>query len=284
MTDSNLVLSQPEAEDQRMVGPGQESILEEFVAEQEQQEQQEQQQKLLGKFSSTEELAKAYQELEKKLGQPKGEADPEDVPSPTEGYTTQQAVDIYGEAPVAALKEKGLDLADVMWQADSGKDISEHYDTLAEAFTVPLQVVENYIAKAQPAAPAAEAAVMTAEDATQIKAMVGGDEGFKQLSDWAIANLAPQELADYNAAVDSGNKQTAAWALKAIHARATGAAAPAEPKLISGGRPPVAEKFESQQQVLDAMSKRNAKGQKLYEVDDAYRQKVRDLLATSDVF
>ena len=118
---------------------------------------------------------------------------------------------------------------------------------------------------------------------TGIHTAVGEAVGYEFIRNgWFV--MGADELADYNAAVDSGNKQTAAWALKAIHARATGAAAPAEPKLISGGRPPVAEKFESQQQVLDAMSKRNAKGQKLYEVDDAYRQKVRDLLATSDVF
>lgn len=141
MNDSNIVLTQPEAEDQGMVAPGQESIVQEFIAEQQQQEEQ---QKLLGKFSSTDELARAYQELERKLGQPKGEADPGSVPSPAEGYTAQQAVDVYGEAPVEALKVKGVDLAEVMWQADSGKDISGHYDALAEAFNVPRQVVENY--------------------------------------------------------------------------------------------------------------------------------------------
>ena len=57
-----------------------------------------------------------------------------------------------------------------------------------------------------------------------------------------------------------------------------------EPKLIGGGQASEPARFESKQQVLDAMSKRNAKGQKLYEVDDAYRQKVRNLIAASDVF
>jgi hypothetical protein len=282
MTDSNLVLSQPEGETKGMVAPGQEAIVEEFVAEQEQQEEQ---QRILGKFNSPEELAKAYQELEKKLGQPKGEADPGEVPSPQEGYSPQQAVDIYGEGPVEALKGKGIDMADVMWKADQGQDISEHYDALAETFGVPRQVVENYVSKSQPVAtPAAEAAALTADDAVQLKAMVGGDEGFQQLSQWAIQNMQPQELAEYNAAIDSGNKQVATWAIKAIHARATGTAAAVEPKLISGGRPPVVEKFESKQQVLDAMNKRNEKGQKLYETDEAYRNKFMQILDRSEVF
>jgi len=280
MTNSNLVLSQPEAEATGIVAPGQEALLDEFVAEQEQEEQQ----RILGKFNSPEELAKAYQELEKKLGQPK-QTDPAEAPSPAQGYTAEQAVQTYGQEAVEALAGKGLNLAEVMWQADQGQDISSHYDSLAEAFNVPRQLVEAYVTKTQaPPAAAADSPVLSEQDAAQLKAMVGGDDGFQQLSAWAQQNLDPAELADYNAVVDSGNKQAISWALKAIQAKASGPAAPSEPKLISGGRPPAVEKFESKQQVLDAMSKRNEKGQKLYEVDDAYRQKVRELLARSDVF
>ena len=280
MTNSNLVLSQPEAEATGMVAPGQEALLDEFVAEQEQEEQQ----RILGKFNSPEELAKAYQELEKKLGQPK-QTDPAEAPSPVQGYTAEQAVQTYGQEAVEALAGKGLNLAEVMWQADQGQDISSHYDSLAEAFNVPRQLVEAYVTKTQaPPAAAADSPVLSEQDAAQLKAMVGGDDGFQQLSAWAQQNLDPAELADYNAVVDSGNKQAISWALKAIQAKASGPAAPSEPKLISGGRPPAVEKFESKQQVLDAMSKRNEKGQKLYGVDDAYRQKVRELLARSDVF
>jgi len=282
MTDSNLVLSQPEGELQGMVAPGQENILDQFVAEQEQEEQQ----KILGKFNSPEELAKAYTELERKLGQG-SKPDPaglSDEASPqTQGYTAEQAVQVYGQEAVEALASKGLDLADVMFKADQGQDISEHYDTLAETFNVPRQVVENYVSKAQ-AAPAAQAAGLTEADTAQLKAMVGGEEGFQQLSSWAQQNLDPAELADYNAVVDSGNKQAISWALKAIQAKIAGVAAPAEPKLISGGRPPAVEKFESKQQVLDAMNKRNEKGQKLYEVDEAYREKFMAILARSEVF
>ena len=136
MTNSNLVLSQPEAEATGMVAPGQEALLDEFVAEQEQEEQQ----RILGKFNSPEELAKAYQELEKKLGQPK-QTDPAEAPSPVQGYTAEQAVQTYGQEAVEALAGKGVDLADVMWKADNGQDISEHYDALAETFGVSRQVV-----------------------------------------------------------------------------------------------------------------------------------------------
>ena len=50
---------------------------------------------------------------------------------------------------VNQVKEAGLDMADLMWKADNGGDISEHYDALAEAIGVPKNVVENYVGKAQ---------------------------------------------------------------------------------------------------------------------------------------
>ena len=262
-----------------MVAPGQESILEEFIQEQEAAKEPE---LLLGKFKSQDDLAKAYQELEKKLGQPKGDADPE-TPSSIDAYSPEQAIELYGEGPVAALKEKGLDLAEVMFNADNGEDISEHYDTLAETFGVTRQVVENYVSKTQGSEPA-EAPGLTEADAAQLKAMVGGEDSFNKLSQWAANNMEKGELAKYNAVVDSGNKDAIEWALKALQARVAAPDSVVEPKLYGGGEAAAVTKFESQQQVLDAMNKRNDKGQKLYEVDEAYREKVQQLLAISSVF
>ena len=262
-----------------MVAPGQESILEEFIQEQEAAKEPE---LLLGKFKSQDDLAKAYQELEKKLGQPKGDADPE-TPSSIDAYSPEQAIELYGEGPVAALKEKGLDLGEVMFNADNGEDISEHYDDLAETFGVTRQVVENYVSKAQDSAPA-EAPGLTEADAAQLKAMVGGEDSFNKLSQWAANNMEKGELAKYNAVVDSGNKDAIEWALKALQARVAAPDSVVEPKLYGGGEAAAVTKFESQQQVLDAMNKRNDKGQKLYEVDEAYREKVQQLLAISSVF
>jgi hypothetical protein len=280
------VISTPEASAESMLGPGQQSILDEFIAEQEAEQDAGEQQQILGKFASTEELAKAYQELEKKLGQQGAQkATGPDLTSPTNGYTPQQAAELYGQEAVEALSEQGVDLADLMWKADQGQDISAHFDTLAATFNVPRQVVENYVTKAQ--APKAEApqqqGTLAEADVAELTAMVGGEDSFKQLSQWAVSNLSPQELASYNAAVDSGNKEAARWALLAMQARASAPRA-SEPKLISGGKAATVSRFESKQQVLDAMNKTNDRGQRLYDVDDAYRQRVTELLANSDVF
>ena len=171
-----------------------------------------------------------------------------------------------------------------MWNADQGADISEHYDTLAETFKVPRQVVENYVSKAQSAPSDGEAGLSEA-DATELLQSVGGQESFDQLSGWAKSNLPAEELASYNAVVDSGNKEAIGWALKAMQARQVAPESVVEPQLYGGGAPTdTVVRFESQQQVLDAMNKRNDRGQRLYDVDEAYRNKVAMILHASPDF
>jgi hypothetical protein len=284
-TDTSPQLTVPEGEKGGMVGPGQEGILEEFAKEQEELQEEE---AILGKFKSPQELAKAYAELQRKMGQQSAEPQPEPVAEPEaveeSGYSAEQASEVYGKEAVALLAGKGVNLAELMWNADQGADISEHFDTLAETFKVPRQVVENYVSKAQ-SAPSTGEAGLTEADATALLNGVGGQENFDQLSGWAKSNLPAEELADYNAVVDSGNKEAISWALKAMQARQAAPDSVVEPQLYGGG---VATEtkvvFESQQQVLDAMNKRNDRGQRLYDVDEAYRNKVAMILHSSPDF
>jgi len=276
------VIQAPEASAPAMVAPGQESILEEFIQEQQQQQEPE---LLLGKFKSQEDLVKAYQELEKKQGQQSQKTEDPAIPNPTapQEYTREQAVTDYGENLTAAFETAEVNPYEIKALVESGEDYSAYIPKLAEATGYPAGVVEQYLASFHPA-PAAAQADLSASDEAELKALVGGDDSFTQLSQWAAKSLEPQELADYNAIVDGGNKDAIRWALKALQARAASPDAVVEPKLISGGNPSAPTRFESQQQVLDAMNKRNAKGQRLYDVDSAYQRKVMDLLAVSDVF
>ena len=287
-TDTSPQLTVPEGEKGGMVGPGQEGIVEEFAKEQEQLQEEE---AILGKFKSPQDLAKAYAELQRKMGQQSAEPQPEPVAEPVaeperadeSGYSTDQASEVYGKEAVELLAGKGVNLAELMWNADQGADISEHYDTLAETFNVPRQVVENYVSKAS--APSTGEAGLSDADATELLQSVGGQENFDQLSGWAKANLPAEELASYNAVVDSGNKEAIGWALKAMQARQVAPDSVVEPKLYGGGSPTdTVVRFESQQQVLDAMNKRNDRGQRLYDIDEAYRNKVAMILHASPDF
>lgn len=269
-----------------MAAPGQEQLLEQFIQEQ----QAEAEPNLLaGKYKSPEELERAYKELESKLGQqqPPSASPPERQEAPADVYTEEAARGLYGEEAVNQLAERGIQMADLMRAADSGQDISEHFDALAETFGVPRQVVQNYVSKAAGVSGSAEAQPVASEltdsDMAELKATVGGEEKFNELSGWAAKNLTKDALAEYNEVVDSGNKSAIKWALRALQGRYKAPEAVVEPKLYGGGEAPGPQVFESQQQLMDAMNKRNDRGQVLYEVDEAYRNKVVEILRRSPI-
>ena len=271
-----------------LVAPGQENVVEEFAREQEQAAQED---AILGKFKSPHELAKAYAELQRKMGQQSGEqpqetaqAEPESAQEQAGGYTVDQASEAYGKEAVESLAQKGVDLGEVMFKADQGQDISEHYETLAETFKVPQSVVEQFVSKAQ-AAPSTGGDGLSDSDTTAILNEIGGPQQFDALQAWGRENMNEQEKASYNAAVDSGNAEAVRWALKSLQARQGLKQQDVEPQLYGGGTPAQnLATFQSQQQVLDAMNKRNDQGQRLYDVDEAYRNQVAMRLANSPQF
>ena len=273
-----------------MAAPGQEQLLDQFIAEQ-QAEQQAEPNLLAGKYKSPEELERAYKELESKLGQQSQQEPPTSQPErqeqSAEVYTEEAAKGLYGEAAVNKLAERGIQMAELMRAADSGQDISEHFDALSETFGVPRQVVENYVSKAAGVSGSVEAqpvaSELTENDMAELKATVGGEEKFNELSKWAAQSLTKEALAEYNEVVDSGNKAAIKWALRALQGKYKAPDAVVEPKLYGGGEAPGPQVFESQQQLMDAMNKRNDRGQILYEVDEAYRNKVVEILRRSPI-
>ena len=286
-TDTSPQLTIPEGEKGGMVGPGQEGIVEEFAKEQEELQEEE---AILGKFKNPQDLAKAYAELQRKMGQQSSvnreeTATPEpeaQIDASPDSYTKESASERYGSEAVEALAAKGVDLPAVMRAADSGQDISEHYDTLAQTFNVSREVVESYVGKAQGEQ---SSSGISDADSSAIVNDLGGQEAFNALQQWGRDNMSEAEKSSYNAAVDSGNTEAVRWALKSLQARQGLIQQDVEPQLYGGGTP-VSDRqvFESQQQVLDAMNKRNDRGQRLYDVDEAYRNKVAMILQASPDF
>ena len=167
-----------------------------------------------------------------------------------------------------------------MYKADSGGDISEHYDTLAEAFNVPRQVVENYVSGAK-ATQSSEPQGLSEKQEQEIRDELGGDAAFNQIADWAGKNLNAETLKAYNETIDSGNADAIRWAVRSLQIEMANPNAVVEPKLIGGGDVPSQTTFTSKQQVLDALSKTNEKGQKIYDLDGTYRDSVKEMLARS---
>ena len=273
-------LSVPEQQE-GMIAPGQEKLVEQI---------QQGESSIPEKFqnASREDVIKAYQELERMKGQPQ-EAEAPGTPSSEEpaentqevSYTAEAASEFYGKENVAALAEKGVDMASVMQRADAGEDVSESYEALAEVFKVSTDVVDNYVKSAQ--ASRGETPGLTEQDGVDVKNAIGGDQAFQDVTEWAGKNLDKGMLDEYNKIADS-NKDAAIWALRAMQGMMGNPDAVVEPKLYGGGTEPSIQKYTSKQQVLDAMNKRNDKGQRLYDIDEAYQQKIARIMANSDVF
>jgi len=273
-------LSVPEQQE-GMIAPGQETLVEQI---------QEGESSIPEKFqnASREDVIKAYQELERMKGQSQ-EAEAPGTPSSEEpaetteefSYTPEAAGEFYGKENVAALAEKGVDMASVMQRADAGEDVSESYEALAEVFNVSTEVIDNYIQSAQ--ASQGDTPVLNQQDGIDVRNAIGGDQAFQDVTEWAGKNLDKGMLDEYNKIADS-NKDAAIWALRAMQGMMGNPNAVVEPKLYGGGTEPSVQKFTSKQQVLDAMNKKNDKGQRLYDVDSAYQEKIARTMANSDVF
>jgi hypothetical protein len=280
---------------QDLLAPGQEDMIDGFLEELEQEQQQlssepepQDQQLLAGKFKSTEELEKAYLEAQKLISQ-RGQKAPEPEqgePQPTpEQYTPELGKQLYGDTVATAIEAAEINPLEMAEKVYAGEDVSSYVDALVEKGGLPRQVVETYLQGVAPAKATSESSTtsLSDSDVSELKAMVGGDQQFQQLSQWAVANLDPQELADYNAAVDSGNKAAARFALRQLQVRAAGGGTQ-EPKLIGGGSAIKADVFETDQQAVEARSKRDKSGRFLYESDPKYRQWYDKTLSRSNVF
>jgi len=290
---TEIVELSPAEQATNMVGPGQEGALGEFLKELEQRNAaeaelsepapatDEQTELLAGKFKSAADLEKAYKELERKLGQRPAENE-SSTPEP-KPFTREQAVDHYGESIVTAAEEAGVDLVAYDQAVKTGGDTTELREKLAAQTGIPAQLIEQYEAAYRPQAKApapADGAGLSDADVVELKSLVGGQQEFDRLSQWAKSNLSEGELADYNAAVDSGNKAAVRLALRSLQARAS-TGAKGEPELIGGGAPPRADVFRTQQEAVEAMRKTDSKGRNLYRTDKEYQAWYEKTLARS---
>lgn len=289
---------------QSMVAPGQEDALDEFLKELEEQnaaladEEEAPNEEapgepalLAGKFKTREDLERGYLELQRKLGErgqgpgAEGSSAAQAGPTPDQ-YTPELGKQLYGDTVAAAIEAAQINPLEMAEKLSAGQDVTGYVDALAEKGGLPRVLIETYLAGVAPAKPSGAAAqTLTQADEAELKAMVGGDQGFQALSRWAAANLQPDELADYNAAVDSGNKAAARFAIRQLQARATGGEGEKrEPRLIGGGAPITGDVFTTDQQAVDARAKRGKDGRNLYETDPSYRSWYEKTLSRSKVF
>ena len=240
--------------------------LEEQLAQQEEAQQQqqqspsgseeEQQQKeedlILGKFKSQEDLAEAYENLEKKLGEKQSQE--QQTQTEDEGDPNSESNDVSNAIEDAAIA-----------YAENGELSEDNYKEL-EKLNITKDIVDTYIRGQQ--------ALISAEE-VEITNSIGGQENYEAMAEWARNNLPGEEIDSFDQIVESSTPEAAKMAVKGLYARF----------LSEGGQQPnirqgqtsgsAVQPFQSNAQVVEAMR------DKRYENDPAYREEVERRLAVS---
>tara|TARA_B100000683_G_C12509522_1_gene560157 strand:- start:6812 stop:7519 length:708 start_codon:yes stop_codon:yes gene_type:complete len=198
------------------------------------------------KFKSPEDLAKSYAELEKKLSSPAEETPPEQAPA-------EEIPQVEFNKFAEEFSEKG--------------ELSTDSFSELEKMGYPKEMVETYIKGMQ----ASEAA-----DSKAVMQVAGGEDGYKELTDWARDNMEARELELYNQMVGTGTdnaKMAVEWLMSKREV-----AGGIEPNLLSGratGAPK--QEYRSTAEVVADMKDPR------YATDPAFRQDVENKLARSSV-
>tara|TARA_Y100000361_G_scaffold67705_1_gene59622 strand:- start:5846 stop:6613 length:768 start_codon:yes stop_codon:yes gene_type:complete len=204
------------------------------------------------KFKSPEELAKAYEELERKQG---GEEEQE---------TESEDGDVESESDSS---DNPISLAQDYYN-ENGELSEDMYKGLADA-GIPKELVDSYIAGQE---------AILGNETKQIQDSIGGPEVYESMVEWAQNNLTDEEITAYDDVVSEGTLEQSKMAVAGMFARFKDAGGKA-PELLSGSTTGSAVKpFRSAAQVTEAM--RDPR----YQNDPAYRAEVERRLAVSNAF
>jgi len=201
------------------------------------------------KFTSPEDFAKSYAELESKLGSQSSQA-------PSETQVEQQ------------FQAKGLDLTEFHSEYKTAGKLSDASYQKLEQAGITRQFMDDFI-KGQEA--------VAAQEVAQVFSTIGGEQEYAKINAWAKVNLSKDEVAAFNDLVETAPIQTVQLAMLGLKARYE-AANGSEPNLVSGVPGSNVEGFASRYEMVEAM--RDPR----YKRDEAYRAGVTRRLAASDFF
>ena len=211
------------------------------------------------KFDTPEAMAKAYGELESKVGQPK-----EETPKPTE---KEGDLTINEEAADKAVQKAGLNMESLSQEyAEKGALEDKSYTALEKA-GIPKDYVDAFIRGQQ---------AIATQTSNAIKSEVGGVEAYAEMVQWASDNLNEAELKSYNTTVNGKDIEAVKLAVQGLNARyktSTGD----EPTLNKGVKTTSSTggSYRSWAEVTRAMADDK------YKKDDAYRNDVQSKLKNS---
>ena len=222
--------------------------------------EEQQNQLLAGKFKDAEDLEKGYIELQKKLGEPKEEAE---VKQEVETVEDTKEDDKESEVDATFL--------DKLWD-ESNDEFSQ--ETLKELEGMKPQDLAQmhleYRAKTQPTP-------LNDEAVNSLQGVAGGKEGYDTMIEWAQQNLQEQEIKMYDTVMDRGDPLACFFAVQALKNRFDDASG-VDGEMLTGKAPVnKGDVYRSQAEVVRAMNDPK------YENDPAYRQDVYSKLERSNL-
>ena len=216
---------------------------------------------LAGKYKNAQELEQGYIELQKKLGE--GEAEEPVAEAEEEEYEGEEG-------------EEDGSILDELWEYEINNE-EFHEDAVAELQQMdPVDLANLHIEyRKQVEEEGVGAKDFTEAEMTELKGVVGGDENYQNMLQWAGANLNQQEIDMFDAVMQRGDALGAFFAIRSLAYRYNDAAG-YEGKMLTGNAPKTSgSQYRSQQEVIQAMSDPR------YESDPAYRKDIMDKLNRS---
>ena len=272
-----VAIAEAEARDSETLAVGQEM-------------QKEQEQLLAGKYKNAEDLANAYIELEKKLGEKKPT---EEVATP-EPETTDQpqfyaedgsvnydsAKELYGDNLGGIFQKAEIDpfKMNEHFAENNGTLSDEMYDQLNEA-GLNKTVVDAYLKGVRQEVGIEEAAAQPAlseQEVSDLKGLAGGESGYNDLMKWASENLAKDDIESFDDVLATGNKSAVKFAIKALVSQMEETEG-RDSNIVTGKKPVAGDSYRSMAEVVRDMNKPE------YETDPAYRADVQRKIERSNL-
>ena len=226
---------------------------------------EQQEQLLAGKFKDAEDLEKAYIELQGKLGKPKeeeAEAESEEKPEATEKSEEKS-------------EEIDTSLLDTLWdEAGKGNYTDETLDKLSQFDSRDIAQMHLKYRSENPQQTQQE---LSDGDVKDLKGIVGGDDGYQNMMQWAGKNLSDKEQQMYDAVMEKGDPLSAFFAVQALQYRFNDAVGVEGEMLTGKAASNKGDVFRSQAEVVRAMSDPK------YDKDPAYRQDIYNKLERSNI-
>ena len=215
-----------------------------------------------GKYKDPKDLEKAYNELQKKLGEKSDE-----VSQKPESKTEPKKEDPKDTEP---------NLLDQLWEEGTKNKLTqETFDKIKKMD--PVEVAKMAMQQRSQAQRTPQSREFTDNDVAQIHGLVGGQENYNNMMSWANQNVPEQEINMYDAVMELGNPVAAYFAVQALALKYQDQAG-RDGQLVTGKAPKsTADVFKSQAELIKAMEDDR------YNDDPAYREAIQDKLQRSNI-